>query len=137
MHWFRFWFCVGLCFVLRLRECRHVGSTLVFVYVSNVLWTTFSEFLYWIKERNFFHFADSNPCWLLLLLSLIPHHIDQTPLMFVIDEKKYVWFFQRTSFKSSIQNLAQSYFNFSFLSGLRRKFQFQFPLKDFYAMAHF
>ena len=32
--------------------------------------------------------------------------------------------FQRTSFKSSVQKLAQSFFNFSSLSGLRKNFQF-------------
>ena len=42
--------------------------------------------------------------------------------------------FQRTSFKSSIQNLAQSYFNFSSLPGLRKNFQFHNPLQGFYLM---
>ena len=57
--------------VLLPRGC--IGLRIKF-YVSNILWTTFSEFLYWIKEGNFFHFfADLNQCWLLLLLSLGPH----------------------------------------------------------------
>ena len=40
-------------------------------------------------------------------------------------------FFQRTSFKSSIQKLAQSFFNFSSLSGLRKNFQFHLLSKIF------